>query len=49
MEFRELSVEQKEKVEACESPEEILALARQEGFELSEEELEGIAGGGIWP
>lgn len=48
MEFGELSAELKKKFEACETPEEVLALVKQEGLELSDEELEGIAGGGIW-
>ena len=30
------------------TPEEILAAAREEGYELSDEDLEGIAGGGEW-
>ena len=30
------------------TPEQILAAAREEGYELSDEELDGIAGGGEW-
>ena len=30
------------------TPEQILEAAREEGYELSDEELEGIAGGGEW-
>ena len=40
MEFKDLSPEQREKVEACKNPEEILALAKEEGYELSESELD---------
>ena len=36
---------QLEKMHACKSPEDILALANSEGYELSEAELEGIDGG----
>ncbi len=30
------------------TPDEILAKAKDEGYELTEEQLEGIAGGGMW-
>ena len=30
------------------TPEEILSMAKDEGIELSDEQLEGIAGGGMW-
>lgn len=46
MEFKDLSPDQREKVEACKNPEEILALAKEEGYELSESELDQVAGGG---
>ena len=46
--YNNLSDEVKEKARACRTPEEILALAQDEGFELSDEELEGIAGGSSW-
>lgn len=45
MEYDDLTPEQKEKAEACESAEEILALAKDEGYELSDEALEAVAGG----
>ena len=41
-----LSEEQIKKVEACKSPEEILNLAKAEGVELNEEQLEAVSGGG---
>ncbi|ACV21388.1 Uncharacterised protein [Slackia heliotrinireducens] len=44
----DLTAEQMEKAKACETPEELLALAKQEGIELSEEQLEGISGGADW-
>lgn len=40
-----LSKEVKAKLRGCETPEEILALAREEGYELSDEELDGVNGG----
>ena len=46
LEDMELSPELMAKVKACRSPEELFALAKEEGRELSDEELEGIAGGG---
>ena len=36
------------KVEACTTPEEILALAKEEGYTLTDDELEQISGGGFW-
>ena len=46
--YNNLSDEVKEKARACRTPEEIVALAREEGFELTDEELEVIAGGSSW-
>lgn len=40
-----LTDEQKKKVEAAQSPEELLALAKEEGYELSQDQLEAVAGG----
>ena len=45
MNFNELTPEQKEKAKACKTPEEMLALAREEGYEISDEELEAVSGG----
>ena len=41
-----LSDEQIKKVEACKSSEEILNLAKAEGIELTDEQLEAVSGGG---
>ena len=46
--FSKLTEEQKKKVEAAQSPEELLALAKETGYELTQEQLEGVAGGTIW-
>lgn len=48
MDFKDLSPELREKAKACKTPEELLALAKAEGYKLSEEELGAIAGGGGW-
>ena len=48
MDFKNLSPELREKTKACKTPEELLALAKAEGYKLSEEELGAIAGGGGW-
>ena len=40
-----LTKEQIEKARACKSSEELLKLARQEGIELTDEQLEAISGG----
>lgn len=43
--------EQKAKIGACKTPEDVLALAKEEGYELTEDELEMVTGGGgrlVW-
>ena len=44
----DISPELREKAKACTSPEELLALAKSEGYQLSEAEMEAVSGGGIW-
>ena len=48
MEFKDLSPELRDKARKCKTPEEILALANEEGYELSEEELQAVSGGVKW-
>ena len=48
MNFEDLTAELKEKILACKTPEELLALAHEEGYELSDEELQAVSGGGTW-
>ena len=48
MDFKDLSPELREKAKACKTPEEMLALAKAEGYKLSEEELAAVSGGGGW-
>ena len=43
-----LSEEQIKKVEACKDSEEILSLAKAEGIELTDEQLEVVSGGGCF-
>ena len=48
MKLEDLSPELQDKARACNTPEELLALAKEEGYELSNEDLKGIAGGDGW-
>lgn len=43
--FDNLSEDLKAKLIACSTPEEIIALAKSEGYEISSEQLESMAGG----
>ena len=45
MKLEDLSPELREEALACETPEQILALARKVGRDLSDDELDAIAGG----
>lgn len=46
MNIEDLSPETIEKAKACKTPEELFALAKEEGIELTEEQIQAIAGGG---
>lgn len=46
MDFNDLTAEQQEKARACKTPEDVLALAKEEGIELTDEQLEDVSGGG---
>lgn len=46
MEHESISPELQEKAKACKTAEDILELAKDEGYELSDDELESISGGG---
>ena len=48
MKIEGLTPELQEKARRCKTPEEILDLAKEEGYELSEEELQTISGGVEW-
>ena len=43
--FKNLTNEQLNKARACKNQEELLALAQQEGIELTDEQLEAVSGG----
>lgn len=45
MKYDELTNEQHDKLLSCKTPEEVLALAKAEGYELSEDELSDVSGG----
>ena len=47
MDFENLNIsdELRKKAEACKTPEELLALAKKEGYKLSDDEMEAVAGG----
>jgi predicted ribosomally synthesized peptide with nif11-like leader len=45
MKFENLTPEQLAKAKACKTPEDYLALAKEEGYELTNEELDQVAGG----
>ena len=45
MDIGKLDPAVKAKLKGCETPEEIRTLAQEEGYELSDSELEGISGG----
>ena len=49
MNFKELTPEQREMAKSCETPEDLLELAKKLGYSLSDEELEAVSGGdGVW-
>ena len=41
----DLSPELREKAMACKTPDEMLALAKKEGYKLSDEEMQAVSGG----
>ena len=45
MKLEDLTAELKEKAIACKTPDDIITLAKEEGIDLTDEQLEGIAGG----
>ena len=48
MNLEELTPDLRGKVRVCRTPDQILTLAKKEGYELTDEELEMIAGGNPW-
>ncbi|MBQ9043627.1 MAG: hypothetical protein IJ111_12540 [Eggerthellaceae bacterium] len=45
MGFDDLTEEQKAKARACKTPEDLVSLAKEEGVELTDDQLEEVAGG----
>ena len=45
MDFNDISPELREKAKGCKTTEELVKLAKQEGIELSDEQIESISGG----
>ena len=45
MSFENVPDNMRKRAEACKTPEELLALAAEEGYELTDEELQAIDGG----
>ena len=45
MNYEDLTPEQMEKARACKTADELIALAKQEGMELSDDDLDAISGG----
>ena len=43
-----LTDEQKKKIETAKTPEELLSLVKEAGYELTQDQLEDVAGGQIW-
>ena len=49
MNFEDLkNPELQEKLKSAQSTEDILAIAKEKGFELTDEQLEGLSGGSGW-
>ena len=46
--FDGLSDDLKEKVTACKTSEELMNLAKSEGIELTDEQMDAISGGSTW-
>ena len=48
VDFKDLSEEQRAKVAGAGTAEDLVRIAMEEGYELTDDELEQISGGGIW-
>ena len=47
MDIKDVPENVKKRAEACKTPEELLALAKEEGYALSDKELDAVSGG-VW-
>ena len=48
MKFKDMTSDLKSKIINCKTAEELLEIAKEEGYELSDEELSQISGGSLW-
>ena len=48
MDYKDLTPELREKAMNCKTPDELLELAKREGYKLSDEELSLVSGGLSW-
>lgn len=48
MNLGDLSPELQEKVKSCESMDQVLQLAAEEGYDLDDNQLDAVSGGGFW-
>lgn len=48
IDFKDLTPELRERVRNTKSPEELVKLAKEEGYELTDEQIENISGGANW-
>lgn len=48
MDIKDLTPELKEEAQNCKTVDEIIELAKEEGVDLSDEQLDAIAGGSSW-
>lgn len=48
MQFKDLTPDQQEKAKTCKTPKDVLALVKEEGYVLTEKELEAVSGGDVW-
>ena len=46
--FANLTDEQKEKAKSCNSSEELVAFAQEEGIDLTDDQLDAVSGGATW-
>ena len=48
MDFENIPEELRDKARGCKTPEDIISLAKELDYKLSDEELDSIAGGSVW-
>ena len=48
MNYNDLTPEQRKRAAECNTAEELFALAKEEGVEIPDDDLESIAGGRVW-